>query len=75
MLELAGAVTPGDPVAVADKTGEITSAVPLGDAWIALALVPVDAQGEVLGGGAVTVGDVPGRVRRRVGEGVVPPGA
>ena len=75
VLELAGAVTPGDPVAVAGKTGEVTSAAPLGDAWVALALVPVGLDGELLGDGSVVVGDVQGRVRRRVGEGVAIPGS
>ena len=75
VVELAGEVRAGDPVAVAGKTGEITSAVPSGAVWLALALLPVDAHGEILGDGEVMVGDVHGRVRRRVGEGLAIPGA
>ena len=75
VVEFAGEVSAGDPVAVGTKTGEITSAVASGDVWLALALLPVDADGEVLGGGEVVVGDVRGRVRRRVGEGLAIPGA
>lgn len=73
VVELAGQVGPGDSVTVGAKSGEITSAIPSGDVWLALALLPVDAQGELLGDG-VTVGDVRGRVRRRVGEGLKIPG-
>ena len=75
VVELAGEVSAGDPVAAGTKTGEITSAVASGDVWLALALLPVDAQGELLGDGEVVVGDVRGRVRRRVGEGLAIPGA
>lgn len=74
VLELAGRVSPGDPVEVGGKTGEITSVAPAGAAWVALGLVPVDPSGEVLGGGEVVVGDVRGRVRKRVGEGLAIPG-
>ena len=75
VVELAGEVSAGDPVTVGTKSGEITSAVPSGEVWLALALLPVDAEGEVLGDGEVVVGDVRGRVRRRVGEGLAIPGA
>jgi hypothetical protein len=68
VVELTGRVHPGDPVDVDGKTGEITSAAPAGDAWVALALVPVGRDGEVVGDGTVTVGSVTGRVRKRVGE-------
>lgn len=74
VVELAGEVSAGDPVAAGGKSGEITSAVPSGDVWLALALLPVDAQGELLGS-EVAVGDVAGRVRHRVGEGLAIPGA
>ena len=75
VVELAGEVGSGDPVTVAGKTGEITSAVPAGAAWVALALLPADSDGRVLGDGSVMVGTVPGRVRRRVGDGMAIPGA
>ena len=75
VVEMSGEVRPGDPVSVGAKTGEITSAVASGAVWLALALLPVDAGGQVLGGGEIVVGDVHGRVRRRVGEGLAIPGA
>lgn len=75
VVELSGKVSAGDPVVAGGKSGEITSAVPSGAVWLALALLPVDAQGELLGDGEVMVGDVHGRVRRRVGEGLPIAGA
>jgi tRNA-modifying protein YgfZ len=75
VVEFSGPVSAGDPVTAGTKTGEITSAAAAGPAWVALALLPVDAQGALHGHGEVMVGDVPGRVRRRVGEGVAIPGA
>ncbi len=75
VVELAGRVVPGDPVAAGGKVGEVTSAAPLGAAWVALALLPVGADGSVLGDGSVTAGDATGRVRFRVGEGLAQPGA
>ncbi|HVM20402.1 MAG TPA: hypothetical protein VM307_10620 [Egibacteraceae bacterium] len=75
VLEMTGPVRPGDAVAVDGKTGEVTSAAPAGQAWVALALVPVGADGGVLGDGGVVVGEVTGRVRRRVGAELPVPGA
>ena len=75
VVELAGRVHPGDPVDVDGKSGEITSVAVSGDAWVALALVPVGGDGGVPGDGTVTVGSVTGRVRKRVGEDMAIPGA
>lgn len=76
VLDLDGTVAAGDDVAVEGKSGEITSAAADHEGSVALALLPLDrATGEVLGDGSVTVGDVPGRVVRRVGAGLAQPGA
>ena len=75
VVEFAGEVSPGDPVSVEDKVGEVTSVARSGAAWVALALVPVDREGNFLGDGAVIVGDVPGRIRKRVGAELAIPGA
>ena len=75
VVEFAGAVAPGDPVALDGKTGEITSVAPAGAAWVALALLPVDRDGSFYGDGSVVVGDVHGRVRKRVGAELAIPGA
>jgi folate-binding protein YgfZ len=76
VLDLDGTVAAGDEVTVEGKTGQITSAAPDHEGSVALALLPLDrATGEVLGNGAVAVGDVPGRVVRRVGAGLAQPGA
>jgi folate-binding protein YgfZ len=75
VCEFSAPVAPGDPVDADGKRGEITSAVQVGPAWIALALVPIDADGQVRGGGALDAGGVPGQVRKRVGEGLPQPGA
>jgi folate-binding protein YgfZ len=68
VVEFAGTVNVGDPVAIDGKTGEITSAAPAGAAWIALAMLPLSADGTPPGDGTVTVGTVHGRIRKRVGE-------
>lgn len=75
VVEFSGEVSPGDPISVDDKTGEVTSAAPAGATWVALALVPVDRGGELYGDGSVVVGDIHGRVRRRVGAELAIPGA
>jgi len=75
VIELPAAVEPGAAVEVEGKTGEVTSVAPLGDAFVALALLPVDRDGSILGDGLVVAGGVTGRVRRRVGEGLPQPGA
>jgi len=75
VIELSEAVEPGATVEAEGKTGEITSVAPLGDGFVALALLPVDRDGNVLGRGSVVAGGVTGRVRRRVGEGLPQPGA
>ncbi len=75
VIELSEAVEPGAAVEAKGKTGEITSAAPLGDGFVALALLPVDRDGAILGDGSVVAGGVTGRVRRRVGEGLPQPGA
>ena len=75
VVEFAGEVHPGDPVTAGEGTGEITSAAPAGDVWVALALLPVGADGEVVGDGTVTAGSVSGRVRTRVGADLAIAGA
>jgi len=75
VLEASGPLVPGDPVEAAGKTGEVTSAAPHGEAWVALALVPLDADGALPEGQLVSVGGRPAMIRRRVGEGLPQPGA
>ena len=75
VVELAGPVNPGDPIDVDGKAGEITSVAAAGPVWVGLALVPVDRDGRVPGDGTATVGDVRGRIRKRVGADLVTPGA
>lgn len=75
VLEAPAPLSPGDPVEAAGKTGEVTSAAAYGEAWVALALVPLDADGALPAERLVTVGGRPARIRRRVGEGLPQPGA
>jgi folate-binding protein YgfZ len=75
VLEAPAPLVPGDPVEAAGKTGEVTSAAAQGEAWVALALVPLDADGALPGDQLVSVGGRPARIRRRVGEGLAQPGA
>lgn len=75
VIEAVGQIAPGDPVGAGGKAGEVTSAAQLGPGWVGLALLPVDREGRILGGGDLTVGDVPARVRQRVAEGLSQPGA
>jgi tRNA-modifying protein YgfZ len=78
VIETAERISVGDPVEVPGqpaKVGEVTSAAREGDAWVALALVPVGPDGDLPSDGLVSVGGEPGRIRKRVAEGVVQPGA
>ncbi len=77
VLEAGAPVRPGDPVEVVDlpgKRGEVTSAATAGDRWVALALVPLAADGSLPGDG-LTAGGVGVLLRGRVAEGVPQPGA
>lgn len=75
VIEAAGQITPGDPVDAGGKAGEVTSAAQLGATWVGLALLPLDRQGQIVGGGDLRIGDVSARVRQRVAEGLPQPGA
>jgi folate-binding protein YgfZ len=77
VIETAERIVAGDPVEVSDlpgKVGEVTSAAREGDAWVALALVPLGPEGELPRDRLVSVGGEPGRIRKRVAEGLVQPG-
>lgn len=73
VLEAADKVGPGDTVEAGGKLGEVTSAAASGQAWVALALVPLDAEGALPG--LVTIGGRPAQVRARVGASLPQPGA
>lgn len=77
VVRLDGAVAVGDRLEAAGKPGEVTSVAAAGDAWVALALLPVDRDsGMIAGDGTVTsTAGVHGQVLRRVGEGLPQPGA
>lgn len=76
VVELDGPASPGDSVEAGGKRGEITSAAAVDGGAVALAMVPLDRDGEVLGDGRLTTADgISGRVLRRVGEGLPQPGA
>jgi tRNA-modifying protein YgfZ len=75
VIEVAGRVEAGAPVQVDGKQGQVTSAAPAGVAWAALALLPVERDGRFPGDGTLSVGGIPGRIRRRVGDGLPQPGA
>lgn len=62
---------PGDTVRVGEHDARVTSAAPQGDHWIALALIPVDADGTL----PTTTDDPSGRIVRKVGDGLPIPGA
>lgn len=68
-----GPVADGDAIDVDGRQGVITSSAGTDDGCLALALLPVDRDGGLPE--TVTSGDIGGRVRGRVGEGQVPPGA
>lgn len=69
VLELDG--QPGDKVRVGDREAPVTSAAAAGDRWVAMALLPVDAEGRLPEG----VDAPAGRVLRKVGGGLPIPGA
>lgn len=76
VVELDGAVRAGDRLEAGGQPGEVTSAAPVAEGAVALALLPVDrATGEVAGDGTVTGDGVTGRVLRRVGAELGQPGA
>lgn len=78
VIETREPITRGDPVEIQDrpgKVGEVTSAAREDDAWVALALVPVGPDGTLPDHGRVSVRGQPGRVRKRVAEGLPQPGA
>ena len=62
---------PGERLAVEGGEAPVTSAVRAGERWLALALLPVDRDGSLPG----AVQDPPGRVLRKVGDGLPIPGA
>jgi tRNA-modifying protein YgfZ len=75
VVEFDAAVPPGGDVVTGGKTGVITSAVPDGTGTVALALLPLDRDGNLPDAGVVNAGGVPGRVVGKVGEGLPQPGA
>lgn len=75
VVQLDGPVVPGDRLQAGGKTAEVTSAARLGDSWVALALLPLERDGRVAGGGTVTGEGVSGEVLGRTGEGLPIPGA
>lgn len=70
-----GPVAAGDELDAGGKGATVTSASQVGDRWEALVIVPLDKEGEIRGGGALTADSVSGTVTRRVGEGLPIPGA
>lgn len=78
VLELDGPATQGAAVELPGtdaRPGEITSAGVVEDGRsVALALLPVDADGALPGEGTVRVGETNGRISKRVGEGLDQPG-
>lgn len=72
-LEDAAGIAAGATVEVEGRTGTITSVAQAGDAGVALALLPVARDGGLPA--RVTVDGAPATVVRRVGEGLLPPGA
>lgn len=69
VVALDAAHAPGDRVAVDGKTAEVTSVAATDNGWVAMALLPLDREGQVAGEVAG------GRVLRLVGEGLAQPGA
>jgi len=68
------AVSSGDDVTAGTKTGVVTSVAPEGAGAVALALLPLDRDGNIPGDGAVTAGGVAGQVITRVGANLPQPG-
>jgi folate-binding protein YgfZ len=75
VVEFDAAVPENGEVTAGDRTGIITSAARDGDGTVALALLPLDRDGNVLGDGAVAANGVAGRVVAKVGAGLSQPGA
>ncbi|HSK90922.1 MAG TPA: hypothetical protein VK875_06390 [Euzebyales bacterium] len=75
VVEFDAAVAPDSDVSTGGRPGIVTSAAADGTHTVALALLPLDREGRVPDDGAVTVGDVSGRVVARVGAGLSQPGA
>ncbi|HSK95424.1 MAG TPA: hypothetical protein VK891_02315 [Euzebyales bacterium] len=75
VVEFDAAVPPGGDVVAGGKTGIITSAASDGTGFVALALLPLDRDGNLPNAGAVSAGGVAGRVVGRVGDGLPQPGA
>jgi folate-binding protein YgfZ len=75
VVELDGPVSAGDELTAGEKTGTVTSAAPTGDRWTALAMLPLDREGNIPGDGEVVSDQVTGRVVARVGAGLAQPGA
>jgi hypothetical protein len=75
VVEFDAAVPPDSDVTAGTKTGVVTSSAPDGARTVALALLPLDRDGNVPGDGVVAAGDVPGRVITKVGTGLPQPGA
>lgn len=73
VVEFEGAVPEDGDVRAGTKTGVITSAAPDGTRMVALALLPVDRDGNVPD--EIDADGVPGRVLRRVGAELPQPGA
>jgi len=79
VVDFEGPIAAGSALTAADgaaagKAGEVTSAAALGSGAVALVLVPVDRDGGVPSQ-VVTADGVRGRVRQRVAQGLVQPGA
>jgi folate-binding protein YgfZ len=74
VAEFDAAVDENTPVRIGDKSGVITSVAPDGPKVVALALLPLDRDGE-LPDGDLDADGVGGHVVRRVGEGLLQPGA
>lgn len=74
VTEFDAAVSEDTTVRVGDKSGVITSAAPDGAKVVALALLPLDRDGQ-LPDGDLDADGVGGRVVHRVGEGLPQPGA
>jgi folate-binding protein YgfZ len=75
VIEAPGPISVGDPVTAGEKLGEVTSAAQVGPVWVALALLPLERDGEIVGGGALHIRGVPALLRHRIGEGLPQPGA
>ena len=75
VVEFDAAVAPATDVTAGGRQGVITSAAPDGNRMITLALLPLDRDGNVVGGGAVDADGISGHVVAKVGDGLPQPGA